>query len=1080
MKVLSLGAFAGLGFWAFSFLLAPVAGAQAPLSLSGVWEIRPDKENKGLREGWFRPGTGGAWRHALVPSAWETALGIDFDGVGWYRKGFRVPGNLAGRRVFLRFQGAATEARVWVNGKEVGGHEGAWTPWEVEITSALRQGGLQVVVVRLDEKVGSNTQGFLPVVEPHFGGLWQGVEVLFRKEAWIEKDRLFLDATGKNGKGQWVLSARLPLGGNPPAGSRVEFSLLRKLQAEAGRGVVPVKGKVLDWTWEGEARPWTPGIPGRRTSFTLRAVLKGPSGEVLDRLERRVGFRRVETKGARLLLNGKPFVVRGILNWGYYPPLLAPAPDPDLFRKELGTLRAMGFNLVKFCLWEPPSYILDITDEEGMAAWVEYPTWHPRIDKAHREELLRDYTAMSNLDGNHPSVILRSVTCETGPSADLSVLKELYTLLKKRCPGTLVEDDSSWIGWNRVHDFWDDHTYWNDATWREKLRSLDAYRRERKMLPLVLGEAIASDTWADTRTLLPSFTGGVPFWAPKCLESQLALERNLQERFAVPGFDPVRDLLKTSLEYSLATRRFQVEAYRQELPWAGYVISVIRDIPACRMGIFDARGRPKWNVGDWSWHSPLSLSPRTPGDQRGFPAGPGGGLKVAPCLRVDPSGLAEGPFRIVIHGPGLELERKWSRGKEILPGWEGKESVFPYGKDIERPLRVAWSGDVYRKDGVLAFHAPWYFWAIPAPSPCPEGAILYGGKKGDGLETLFPGISRLRQGISIPRGAALVVTPVLDGRVLDYLEGGGRVLHLTSELRGSFKVEGLWFLRGTPWAPPRPKAFFERVPREMLSYLQAFELQGKGVIRGERLWGEVDPLLAFFETHDLDRVRPDLLLFYTGVGKGRLVVSCLRHLGGREKNYAGLWLARELARLLVGGPPPERALSRETVSALRSASTGEILKVQGPWLFRKDPAGKGLERGWQGRGADLRGWIRLAARSALEGKIWAAYDGWGWYRKEMGIPSSWKGKRVRLVFDSVDDMYELYVNGKKAGGYGKLDRSESSYLKRTWVDVTPFLEPGRENLFVVRVYDWVGAGGLNGEVWLTTGPVGKGLDLLRR
>ncbi len=54
---------------------------------------------------------------------------------------------------------------------------------------------------------------------------------------------------------------------------------------------------------------------------------------------------------------------------------------------------------------------------------------------------------------------MRSVTCETGPSADLDVLQNLYDLLKAQAPATLVEDDSSWIGWNRIHDFWDDHTY---------------------------------------------------------------------------------------------------------------------------------------------------------------------------------------------------------------------------------------------------------------------------------------------------------------------------------------------------------------------------------------------------------------------------------------------------------------------------------------------------------------------------------------------------------------------------------------------------------------------------------------------
>ncbi len=315
---------------------------------------------------------------------------------------------------------------------------------------------------------------------------------------------------------------------------------------------------------------------------------------------------------------------------------------------------------------------------------------------------------------------------------------------------------------------------------------------------------------------------------------------------------------------------------------------------------------------------------------------------------------------------------------------------------------------------------------------------------------------------------------------MEYLEKGGRVFHLTSGLRGSFRTEGTWFGRGTAWAPPKPRAFFARCPREMLSYLQLFELGGTDLIRGEKLWNQVEPLLAFLETHDLKRVRPNLLLFITGVGKGRLAVSCLRHEGGQEHNYAGLWLARELVSYLIQGPQPTRILSSEVCEALRTGLTAEVLKVGGTWHFRKDPKAIGVDQAWFGTDFDESQWVQISSRSAQEGEIWNSYDGWGWYRKRVEIPDNWKGRRVRLVFDSVDDMYELYVNGRRAGGHGKRDRSESSFLKRTWVDVGSFLRVDRTNQITVRVYDWTGSGGLNGEVWFTTGPVDQGLDLLRR
>jgi len=77
-------------------------------------------------------------------------------------------------------------------------------------------------------------------------------------------------------------------------------------------------------------------------------------------------------------------------------------------------------------------------------------------------------------------------------------------------------------------------------------------------------------------------------------------------------------------------------------------------------------------------------------------------------------------------------------------------------------------------------------------------------------------------------------------------------------------------------------------------------------------------------------------------------------------------------------------------------------------------------------------------------------------------------------------MYRLYVNGKSAGGYGKIDRSESSFLKRTWLDIGDYVTYGGDNTLALQVHDWVGSGGLNGNVWLTTGPADEALELLKR
>jgi len=1034
----------------------------------GPWRVTADPGNRGLAERWFEPGRLPAGRSIQVPGEWESVLGLEYDGVGWYRARLAVPSVGADQRLVLRFDAVATDAQVWIDGRAAGGHVGPWTRFDCDITDLVEAGGQAEVVVRVDEKVGHNTQGFLPIVAPHFGGIWQPVGLWVVPAVRLDDQGVFIDASDIDpAAGTGTLRVEGPVVGKP----RGPLSIRVTLRDGSGRTVAAGDAAVSEglgrWTWRGPVRLWGVGTPAL---YDVSIALLDAGGATVDWIECRTGFRRVEADGSTVRLNGRKCIVRGVLDWGLAPPGLAPRPAPEWFRERLRYLKACGFNLIKFCLWMPPEYVLRIVDEEGMLAWVEYPTWHPQIDAAHRQELVREYREMTAQDGHHPSVVLRSLTCETGPSADLDVLRALYALVKQRCPGTLVVDDSSWIGWNRVHDFWDDHAYGNNRSWRGQLGGFRDYIREHGVKPFIMGEAIAADTWPDAAAL--EAAGAEWGWClPRWLDAQKAFEADLRARFGDGGYDPVADVRRQSLRYAIQMRRWQIETYRHEMPDAGYVVSTMRDVKLCAMGLLDMRGRPKWSMGQWGFHGALVTPLNTMGDCRGFRSG--GVIVFEPCYRVDPT------------GPGDPVRRvRWSLGDQRFVQGVGGDGAGPTLRfdlpRVDRPRAVRLERVAVGADGrAIGPPVGWTLWVLPDPPELAEGVMVV--DFGDAaVSDLFEGAGRLEPDSAIDARVRAVVTTAMTEPVLAYLRDGGRVLHLASDRSGSFKTESTWFLRGTAWAPRVSRAFSERCPAGVLQDLQNFELGADGVIRGELLWEQVDPLLTFIETHDLTTVRPNLLLFATTVGRGRLVVSALRHTGGAATNYAGWWLARVLVDHLVRGPAPGRGLDASVIDALWAGLAAEDRPVDPVWRFRKDPENVGVERGFFRVDFDDGDWQRLRARSAEEGRIWAGYDGWGWYRCRVPIDAGWKGRPVRIVFDSVDDMYRLYVNGREAGGHGRMDRSETSYLQRTWVDVSDLVEPGRENTLVVRVYDWVGAGGLNGAIRLTTGPVGPAADLIRR
>jgi hypothetical protein len=132
-----------------------------------------------LEAGWtIEPVSGGSPFPISLGDSWEKVLGKDFDGTAIYRCKLPAfePQQIAQRRIWIELDGVATHAILRIEGKQVGEHLGAWTVWRIDVTPWYRP-GLEIEV-EVDERVGHNTQGFLPVFLPHFGGIWKAVRLL--------------------------------------------------------------------------------------------------------------------------------------------------------------------------------------------------------------------------------------------------------------------------------------------------------------------------------------------------------------------------------------------------------------------------------------------------------------------------------------------------------------------------------------------------------------------------------------------------------------------------------------------------------------------------------------------------------------------------------------------------------------------------------------------------------------------------------------------------------------------------------------------------------------------------------------
>ncbi|NOG52915.1 MAG: hypothetical protein HND57_01065 [Planctomycetes bacterium] len=637
----------------------------------GEWLLRPDPGNVGLAEDWHRVRHNPpAWKPVTVPSAWQHTLGLDFHSFGWYRRTVAIPSDWKWQRSWLRFEAVATEARVWVNGCEVGRHIGDYLAFECEITGHVTPGEELDIVVRVDEVMGHITKGFHDMLSAHHGGLWQPVVIVGSGPVHVmpEDVGLYADAhtggigvtVGQSGEEIQVNgdAVRVRVGVCNSAGTGVaegggewdraaetfecevtvpnEEVVLWRSAAREGEGEGkrahamcpygtgedtppgPLPGK------EGKGHrlsllPSGPGLMGVRVAIECRDATSG-QWVLSDEVCERVGFRTVETDGRHVLLNGEPIFLRGMLHWGHEPRHIAPAPTPGQVRAEMEQLLAMGFNCICLCMWYAPRYFYEIADELGMLIWQEHPCWHSPMEPEYLDEYRRLFAGFMKRDRNRPSVVIVSATCEH-PCFDGELAAWWWARAKSELPGKLHQVQTSSFAWSNPEqtDLYDEHTYDNNDRWVCYLHDLQAVLGEMETpKPFVMGESVLFTSWPDLDRIACEGRAAA-WWKPTYLESGLAFENSIRKRYG----EAVLDRFKQQADrYHLLGRKFQIERFRSYSNHAGLVTNHLRDVPAGSFGFMDDFDQWRFGPADMrGWLAEVPLILETPGHHRGFASG---------------------------------------------------------------------------------------------------------------------------------------------------------------------------------------------------------------------------------------------------------------------------------------------------------------------------------------------------------------------------------------------------------------------------------------------------------------------------
>lgn len=427
----------------------------------------------------------------LVPFPVESALSgimrdLDEQHTLWYHRTFSVPATWAGRRVLLRFGAVDWEARVFINGREMGRHRGGYDAFSFDITDALKSEGLQELSVAVldptegDQPRGKQSRKPEGIFYRACSGIWQ--------TAWLEP----VPTTGITGLkvtpdvDAGVLHLRVF---TQSEGLQIEATATVG-QQEAGRASGAANTElVLPLT---QPRLWSPDDP---FLYDLRVVLKSDTN-IVDEVKsyfgmRSIGLRRDAHGVIRPTLNGNFIFQIGALDQGYWPDGIYTAPTDEALQHDLRFLKAAGFNLVRKHVKIEPDRWYYWCDKLGLLVWQDMPSGNNNTPEA-RERFEAELQRMVLQLRNHPSIITWVIFNESWGQFDS---ERMTRSLKELDPSRLVDSASGWTD-KHVGDLSDAHSYPTpDSPTAENGRALVIGEFGGLGLPLP-GHQWSSDSWS--------------------------------------------------------------------------------------------------------------------------------------------------------------------------------------------------------------------------------------------------------------------------------------------------------------------------------------------------------------------------------------------------------------------------------------------------------------------------------------------------------------------------------------------------------------------------------------------------------
>ncbi len=380
-------------------------------------------------EGTFTP-KGDASHGSLIPTP------------AWYRKTFTLPLSDKGKALWIDFDGAYRESKVYLNGQFLGEHPCGYTPFRFDVSRAARYGAKNVLAVQVSpqheegwwyEGGGIYRHVWLNVADPVHVAPWGTFVTTQMPEPVPGQPVAPATVTIKT-----TVDAPKPFMDTPS--SPMELPRIVCYIRDAGGHIVASAADLLQVSKvptlvEQQTRISHPILWSiqKPTLYTLHTEIR-QGFHVLDSTDTRFGIRTIRFDAEKgFFLNGVPVKIKGTCNHQDFAGVGVAMPDSLLYWR-VKKLKEMGSNAYRMSHNPPTSELLDACDKLGMLVMVENrhlgdteegkaPANTPYAD-------LHEVQSMVLRDRNHPSVILWSMCNEEGHQGDPAGAR-IFAAMKK-------------------------------------------------------------------------------------------------------------------------------------------------------------------------------------------------------------------------------------------------------------------------------------------------------------------------------------------------------------------------------------------------------------------------------------------------------------------------------------------------------------------------------------------------------------------------------------------------------------------------------------------------------------------------